>query len=162
MKIFYSLFLALSLLLVSTAQAGIEVRKFANPEQEALYDQLMYELRCLVCQNENLAASNAELAQDLRNEVYAMITEKNMGEAAIKDFLVQRYGDFVLYKPPLKKSTFLLWTGPFLLLLLGFVILFFVLRHNRQQPTANLDKSKRDEMKKLLEADDKNDKQENK
>jgi cytochrome c-type biogenesis protein CcmH len=159
MKIFYSILLSFSLLIASTAQAGIEVRTFANPEQEALYDQLMYELRCLVCQNENLAASNAELAQDLRNEVYAMITAKNMDEAAIKDFLVQRYGDFVLYKPPLKKSTFLLWTGPFLLLLLGFVILFFVLRHNRQQPTAHLDKNTRDEMKKLLET---NDKQENK
>ena len=159
MKIFYSVLLSFSLLLATVTQAGIEVRKFAQPEQEALYDQLMYELRCLVCQNENLAASNAELAQDLRNEVYSMITTKNMDEAAIKNFLVERYGDFVLYKPPLKKSTFLLWTGPFLLLLLGFVILFFVLRHNRQQPIAHLDKNTRDEMKKLLET---NDKQENK
>ena len=158
MKIFYSTFLMVLLLLTQVTQAGIEVRKFTNPEQKVLYDQLMYELRCLVCQNENLAASNAELAQDLRNEVYAMITEKNLDEAGIKDFLVQRYGDFVLYKPPLKKSTFLLWTGPFLLLLLGFVVLFFVLRHNRQQPKAHLDKHTRDEMKKLLETNDKQEK----
>jgi len=149
--------LALSILL-STAQAGIEVRKFANAEQEVLYDQLMYELRCLVCQNENLAASNAELAKDLRNEVYTMITEKNLGEVEIKDFLVQRYGDFVLYKPPVKQSTFLLWAGPFLLLLLGFIILFFVLRHNRQQPTVNLDQTQSDAMKKILAADNKENK----
>jgi len=159
MKIFYSILMSGLLLISSVGYAGIEVRKFASPEQEALYDQLMYELRCLVCQNENLAASNAELAKDLRNEVYKMITEKNFGETEIKDFLVQRYGDFVLYKPPLKKSTILLWAGPFLLLLLGFVILFFVLRHNRQQPTVHLEKSQRDEMKKLLETHDNKEKQ---
>ena len=84
-----------------------------------------------------------------------MITEKNLGEVEIKDFLVKRYGDFVLYKPPMKKSTVLLWAGPFLLLLLGFIILFFVLRHNRQQPISNLDKRKRAEMKKLLDTDNK-------
>ena len=161
MKYLSSLLIGFSLvlsILLSTAQAGIEVRKFANTEQEVLYDQLIYELRCLVCQNENLAASNAELAKDLRNEVYTMITEKNLGEVEIKDFLVQRYGDFVLYKPPVKQSTFLLWAGPFLLLLLGFIILFFVLRHNRQQPTVNLDQTQSDAMKKILAADNKENK----
>lgn len=143
------------LILSQSIYAGIEVRKFDSAEQEKLYDQLMYELRCLVCQNENLAASNADLAQDLRDEVYEMITVKKLSETEIKDFLVQRYGDFVLYKPPIKKSTWLLWGGPFALLLLGFVVMFFVLRHNRRQPEKKLDTADRDQVKKLLESEDK-------
>ena len=137
------------------AWAGIEVRDFDNPQQREVYDKLMYELRCLVCQNENLAASNADLAKDLRDEVYEMLTVKKMSEVEVKKFLVDRYGDFVLYKPPVKKSTVLLWAGPFILLLLGFVIMFFILKNNRRQPEIKLDKAKRDEMKKLLEAEDK-------
>jgi cytochrome c-type biogenesis protein CcmH len=140
------------------AYAGIEVRSFEKSEQKALYEQLIYELRCLVCQNENLAASNAELAKDLRDEVYKMITKKGMQETEIKDFLIQRYGDFVLYKPPVKGSTALLWAGPFILLLLGFIILFFVLRHTRKQASSTLDSTQRNKMKKLLDADNHQDK----
>ena len=153
MKALQSLLFVLLLIVSNTMQAGIEVRNFDNNEQREIYDKLMYELRCLVCQNENLAASNAELAKDLRDEVYEMLTVKKMSEAEIKTFLVDRYGDFVLYKPPMKKSTVLLWAGPFILLLFGFVILFFVLRHNRRQPVEKLDNGKHDEMKKLLEED---------
>ncbi len=141
------------------AYAGIEVRSFEKPEQKALYNQLIYELRCLVCQNENLAASNAELAKDLRDEVYKMIIEKNMQETEIKDFLIQRYGDFVLYKPPVKSSTILLWAGPFILLLLGFIVLFFVLRHTRKQASSTLGSTQRNKMKKLLDTDNHQDKE---
>ncbi len=156
MKRLHSMIWVMLLALASNlAWAGIEVRDFDNPQQREVYDKLMYELRCLVCQNENLAASNADLAKDLRDEVYEMLTVKKMSEAEVKKFLVDRYGDFVLYKPPVKKSTVLLWAGPFILLLLGFVIMFFVLKHNRRQPEIKLDKAKRDEMKKLLEAEDK-------
>ena len=151
----HSLLLVLLIGFGSPAWAGIEVRDFDNPEQREVYDRLMFELRCLVCQNENLAASNADLAKDLRDEVYGMLTQKKMSEEEVKTFLVERYGDFVLYKPPVKKSTILLWAGPFILLLLGFVILFFVLRHNRRQPAVTLDKTKREEMKKILESEDK-------
>jgi len=84
-----------------------------------------------------------------------MLTDKKMSEAEVKKFLVDRYGDFVLYKPPVKKSTILLWAGPFILLILGFVIMFFILRYNRRQPEVKLDNTKRDEMKKLLESEDK-------
>ncbi|MCK5726047.1 MAG: cytochrome c-type biogenesis protein CcmH [Thiotrichaceae bacterium] len=148
--------LALSLW-VSSVQGGIEVRHFDNPEQEVLYDQLMYELRCLVCQNENLAASNAPLAKDLRDEVYLMITEQNLGEIEIKKFLVDRYTDFVLYRPPLKKTTWLLWFGPFIMLFLGGVLAFFFIRSNRSkgkkidEEENDITQNDRDKIKSLLE-----------
>ena len=155
MKIIKTLILAVLFAASISAWAGIEVRDFDKPEQKAVYERLIYELRCLVCQNENLAASNADLAKDLRDEVYEMITQKNMSEAEIKDFLVKRYGDFVLYKPPVKKTTWLLWGGPFVLLLLGFVIMLVIIKNNRKQPEVKLDDAKRDEVKKILELEDK-------
>lgn len=135
--------------------AAIEIRHFDKPEQETLYNALMFELRCLVCQNENLAASNADLAQDLRDEVYDMIIKKDWNEAQVKEYLVARYGDFVLYKPPVKGSTFLLWFGPSLMLLIGFGILFVTVRNNRKQPVTQLDKKSREAMRKLLDTEDK-------
>ena len=155
MKIIKTLILAVLFATSISAWAGIEVRDFDKPEQKAVYERLIYELRCLVCQNENLAASNADLAKDLRDEVYEMITQKNMSEAEIKDFLVERYGDFVLYKPPVKKTTWLLWGGPFVLLLFGFVIMLVIIKNNRKQPEVKLDDAKRDEVKKILELEDK-------
>ena len=149
------LLLLVSLMMNIPSWAGIEIRHFDKPEQETLYNALMFELRCLVCQNENLAASNADLAKDLRDEVYKMIIEKNWNEAQVKEYLVARYGDFVLYKPPMKTSTFLLWFGPLLMLLAGFTILFFMVRNNRNQPTTQLDDKARKEMRKLLETEDK-------
>lgn len=88
---------------------------FDQPEQAARYDKLAQELRCLVCQNQSLADSHADLAQDLRNEVYRMITSGKTDQEII-DFLVARYGDFVLYRPPVSPLTWLLWFGPALLL----------------------------------------------
>ena len=139
---------------INTAWAGIEVREFQNKEQEVLYNQLMFELRCLVCQNENLAASNADLAKDLRDEVFDMITKKNLGEKEVKEFLVARYGDFVLYNPPVKKSTWLLWFGPFIMLAFRLFILLSVTRNNKQKETAELDSAKRAEVRKLLDSED--------
>lgn len=103
--------------------------------------QLAEQLRCLVCQNQSLADSNAELAVDLRRQIREQIAQ-GKGDAQIVDFMVQRYGDFVLYRPPLKASTWLLWFGPPSLLLFGLVILIRYLRERRkrieQQPlTAN-------------------------
>ncbi|TAK51577.1 MAG: cytochrome c-type biogenesis protein CcmH [Betaproteobacteria bacterium] len=88
------------------------------------------ELRCLVCQNESLAASRADLALDLKREVRAMI-KAGRTDAEIRDFMVKRYGDFVLYRPPLKESTLLLWLGPFALLLAGFAVLAIFVRRRR-------------------------------
>lgn len=110
--VFLILFIPLALF------AGIEDRSFETPEQEALYIQLTKELRCLVCQNQNLADSNAELAQDLRQKAYDMVIAGKTRDD-ITEFMIARYGDFVLYRPPVKKSTYVLWLGPFIFLLLA-------------------------------------------
>lgn len=115
------------LLLGGPAWAG-EARPLGDdPAVEARLKQLAVELRCLVCQNQTLADSNAPLAEDLRREVREMIV-KNMSDQEIIDFLVSRYGDFVLYRPPLKATTTLLWAGPFVLLAGGGIALVVALR----------------------------------
>jgi len=100
---------------------------FMNPEQEARYNELTLELRCLVCQNQNLADSDAPLAQDLRKEIYDMMQAGQSNEE-IKMFLVDRYGDFVLYKPPVKGNTLALWLAPAVLLLGGGLVVVFIVR----------------------------------
>jgi len=109
------------------AQAREAVPMADDPVAEARLLAISEELRCLVCQNETLAASRAELAEDLRNEIRGMIRQ-NKTDKEIKDYLVSRYGDFVLYRPPVKPTTWLLWFGPFLILLAGVVVLVHYLR----------------------------------
>ena len=92
-----------------------------SKQVESRLRALSEELRCLVCQNQSLSDSSAELAVDLRNQVKALI-EQGKSDAQIKSYLVDRYGDFVLFKPPVQANTWLLWFGPFLLLLLGAII----------------------------------------
>src|SRR3569832_1235703 len=106
----------------------------ADPAAEARLMKLASELRCLVCQNQTIADSNADLAVDLRNEIREKI-ESGMSDAEIKDFMVARYGDFVLYRPPLKDTTLILWVGPFLLLAAGGSVLYVSLRQHRQHTT---------------------------
>ena len=120
--------LVLALLLIPCLVAAEEAKPLAeNQQAEARLKTLALELRCLVCQNQTLADSTAPLAEDLRREVREMIA-KNMSDLEILDFLVQRYGDFVLYRPPLKATTTFLWLGPFLLLVVGGVTLALALR----------------------------------
>ena len=95
---------------------------------------LAQELRCLVCQNQTLADSNAPLAMDLRNQIREQLAA-GKSERDVKDYMVARYGDFVLYRPPFNAATALLWAGPFLLLLGGFFLLF---RRLRRKPEAAL------------------------
>ena len=119
--------------LIPSLAAAEEARPLAdNPQVEARLKTLAVELRCLVCQNQTLADSNAPLAEDLRREVREMIA-KGMSDKEIIDFLVQRYGDFVLYRPPWKASTTLLWLGPFLLLIAGATGLVFALRRRQKK-----------------------------
>ena len=121
------------LLLIPSLAAAEEARPLAeNPQAEARLKALAVELRCLVCQNQTLADSNAPLAEDLRREVREMIA-KDMSDKDIIDFLVTRYGDFVLYRPPLKPTTMLLWLGPFLLLIGGGTALVLALRRRQQK-----------------------------
>ena len=112
------------------------------------------ELRCLVCQNESLSASNAELAHDLRREIRSQIAAgKSDGE--IRDFMVSRYGDFVLYRPPLKGSTLLLWFGPLLLLLVALVAMTRYLRWRASAPEATpLTDAQRRQADRLLDSGD--------
>lgn len=123
--------LLISLLLtlgLAAVQAGVvEPRSFDDPADEARYRQLIQELRCLVCQNQNLADSNADLAKDLRDQTYNMIKAGKTDEEIVA-FMVNRYGDFVLYRPPLKSTTVLLWLGPLVLIIIGMLILFVQVR----------------------------------
>ena len=120
--------LLLCLIFIATsALAAIEAYEFDSPEMEANFIKLTKELRCLVCQNQSLADSNAELAKDLRRQTYEMLTQGKTPDQVVQ-YMVDRYGDFVLYRPRLKTSTLLLWLGPFVLLLL---VLGLVIRHMR-------------------------------
>ncbi|MEK9743461.1 MAG: cytochrome c-type biogenesis protein [Gammaproteobacteria bacterium] len=127
------LILLLVLTWTSHALAAIETYSFENTEQEKRYQSMITELRCLVCQNQNLADSNADLAKDLRAQTHAMIIA-GKADADIVDYMVERYGDFVLYRPPFKASTWLLWVGPFLILLIALVVFSLTIRKNRQAP----------------------------
>ncbi len=103
-----------------------------DPEIERRMVALSEDLRCLVCQNETIAASRADFANDMRREIREQM-QANRSDKEIVDFLVARYGDFVLYRPPFKSTTALLWIGPFLFLLIGAVFLFIYLKRRRQQ-----------------------------
>lgn len=120
------------------SHSAIETYAFETPQQEALYNKMIQELRCLVCQNQNLADSNAQLAQDLRKETYRLVAEGSQ-EQAVVEFMVSRYGDFVLYRPPFKASTLALWLGPVVLLLIGFTILIVHLRNKQREPANHAD-----------------------
>jgi cytochrome c-type biogenesis protein CcmH len=117
---------------------------------QARWDHIAAELRCLVCQNESLASSNAELALDLRRELRGLI-EQGQSDADIRSFLVSRYGDFVLYKPEVKPVTWLLWFGPFVLLLGALVLALRLMRRTPGAPTPLTD-SERARVRQLLES----------
>jgi cytochrome c-type biogenesis protein CcmH len=115
--------------------------------------QLAERLRCLVCQNQSLADSNAELAVDLRRQIREQIAQ-GKGDAQIIDFMVERYGDFVLYRPPLKATTWLLWFGPPSLLLIGLVMLIRYLRERRKRIERDpLTANERAQAQRLLSSD---------
>jgi cytochrome c-type biogenesis protein CcmH len=111
--------------------ANLEALNFTNPQQELRYKKIVAELRCLVCQNQNLADSNANLAKDLRKKTYAMILA-GQSDAQIIDFMVARYGDFVRYRPPFRPSTVLLWISPALLLAIGLGVVCRVTKRSRE------------------------------
>lgn len=128
-RLFAGLVLALAAALVQADVEGLD------PAQEVRYQALIAELRCLVCQNQTIAESSAPLAVDLRNQVKTQIVA-GRSQAEIIDYLTQRYGDFVLYRPPFKASTALLWLGPFLLLLGGLVWALRYVRGTRRPAAA--------------------------
>lgn len=145
MKLLIALALALGL---STAIAKEAAPLAADPVVEQRLIHIAEELRCLVCQNESLAGSQADLAKDLREEVRGLIKEGKT-DNEVKDFLVSRYGDFVLYRPQIKPTTYLLWGGPFLLLIIG---LFALIRYLKQRSKVVVDAPLSEEEKQRAEA----------
>ena len=144
----FLLILALALVSLGSAQAAIDTYEFSSQAERERYRILVEELRCPKCQNQNLADSNAPIAMDLRAQIYRMLNEGQSDEQII-NYLVSRYGDFVLYKPPVSARTLLLWYGPACLLAGGFVLLgVIVLRRRGKQNVAASGLSK-DEQQRL-------------
>lgn len=140
--------LLIALLLFCTA--AVAVGQEVTPEQEERAKALSANLRCLVCQNQTIAESNADLAKDLRNQVTEMVAS-GASDNEIVRYMVERYGDFVLYKPPVKPTTYLLWAGPFILLVLGAVVLARTLaRRNKTVPDTALSEAERRRLESLL------------
>jgi len=127
----HRMLLVLVLLLPVAVVAKEAVPLAEDPQIEARVMALSANLRCLVCQNQALSASESDFANDVRREIRLMMKEGKSDQQII-DFLVQRYGDFILFKPPVKNITLLLWFGPLLLLLIGATILLLVLRHRNR------------------------------
>ena len=116
----------------------------ADPALEAHVMRLSAELRCLVCQNETIAASNADLAVDLRNQVREML-RSGQTDRQVFDYMTARYGDFVLYRPPLKTTTVLLWFGPFVFLAGGLLGLWWMLRRRNRLPADRFEPDENDD-----------------
>jgi len=142
------------------AMAGVDALAFKDQAQEQRYRKLAEELRCLVCQNQSLADSNADLAHDLRVELLRQINQDKSDQEII-DYLVSRYGDFVRYKPALKESTWLLWFGPFLILLAALFAAMRVMRsRDHAEATQAISTAEAERLQALLK--DNNKKDENK
>ena len=137
--------LLVALLLVAGCARAAE-----DPVLEERVTHIASELRCLVCQNQTIADSNADLALDLRNTIREQL-KGGASEKEVIGFMVARYGDFVLYNPPLKASTVALWAGPFLLLVAGALLLWRRLKRRRAAPETQLSDSQRERAAKLLE-----------
>ena len=130
--------LLLFLLMISINSHAVDSRQLSDPKQQESYETLTNELRCLVCQNQTIADSNAELAGDLRRQVYEMLQQGKTEQEIIR-FMTDRYGDFVLYKPPFAGKTSVLWIAPVLFLLMGLMTIFFVIRRKRATAQVQVD-----------------------
>jgi cytochrome c-type biogenesis protein CcmH len=152
MKLLIILFLALQCTLSAHANEAAPLAE--DPVVEQRLVTIAEELRCLVCQNESLAGSRADLAMDLRREVRTLI-KSGKSDAEIKEYLVNRYGDFILYRPPVKPTTWLLWFGPLLLLMGAIWLLVSSIRRNqRQKDMPLLDAAQRAKAQALLKETD--------
>jgi len=130
------------------AESPVDLYEFETAEQEARYRALIAELRCPKCLNTNLAGSDAPIAADLRRTVHRLITEEGMSNAEILGFLQARYGDFVLYDPPFRPDTWILWLAPGAFLLIGAVVLWRMLR---RPPAPALSEQENAELRRILD-----------
>jgi cytochrome c-type biogenesis protein CcmH len=129
---------------------AVDTHQLSNPEQQKTYELINSELRCLVCQNQTIADSNAELAGDLRRQVFEML-QQGKSKDDIIEFMTERYGDFVLYNPPLKTKTALLWLGPIAFLATGLATVFWFIRRKKKAAITVIDKDKQEKIHRLLE-----------
>lgn len=144
------LLLACCLLFCSAlASAAIDVYDFESPEQEQRYRLLLEELRCPKCQNQNLAGSDAGVAKDLKDRTY-MLMQQGRSDDEIRAYLIERYGDFITYRPPLRAGTLLLWGGPFLLLALAAAVLVWRVRR-RPAASAPISAEEQARLRRLLD-----------
>ncbi len=149
MKIF--LFTSILILLsVQQLHAAEVMLEFDSPEQEMRFEELLEELRCMVCQNQTLADSNAGLARDLRERAYNMVRSGKSNNEII-EHMVERFGDFVLYRPPLKKTTVLLWFGPVIFLLIAVSTFWIYSYRTRRKPISDLSPVEREKAQRLLD-----------
>ena len=140
--------IALGLSLSGVAHAAIDTYQFANDGERQRFRELTQELRCPKCQNQDIADSNAPIAADLRREIFRMLGE-GKSNAQIVEFMVDRYGEFVRYKPALSSRTWLLWFGPAGLLLAGVVVMAVIVRRRRVAPIDGADALSPEERKRL-------------
>ena len=119
--------------LLTGAQAADVPLGFEDATLQGRFDALLAELRCLVCQNQSLADSHADLAQDLRNEVYRLL-ERGASDDEVRAFMVERYGDFVLYEPPVRSTTILLWVGPAVFVVVAAAVMLRLARRRNAAP----------------------------
>ncbi len=147
MKIYFRALAAILLFVSSIAQAVIETYQFSSPELEARYQTLSFELRCPKCQNQNIADSNAPIAKDLRKLLHQQL-EAGASDSEIQDFMVARYGEFVLYRPRFSGPTIMLWLAPVLLFICAAGVVFVSFRRRSQLSSSAEDLSE-DERQRL-------------
>lgn len=140
---------ALLLGLVGPALAAMDAYEFESPEQKARFQILIEELRCPKCQNQNLADSNAPIAKDLRDRTYSLVRE-GRSDAEIRDYLIERYGEFISYRPPFRGATALLWAGPFVLLAVVLGILVWRIRRRASKAATPMSAAEEARLQALL------------
>lgn len=142
-------FFLLSFVCFLSANAAIEVYQFDDETQQQRFNALSDQLRCPMCLNSNLSGSDAPIAADLRAEIYEQILDGRSNDEII-DFMTQRYGDFINYRPPLNSGTFLLWFGPLILLLSGFLIIWRMGKNSQNLQTEDLSAEEQQRLKSFL------------
>ena len=150
--LFYSIILVVSQVILPAEIQNLDVQKqlypFDTSEEEIRFNKLLDDYRCPKCQSSNLSGSNSPIARDLKIEIYRLVQEGKK-DSEITEFLTQRYGDFILYKPPFQPSTYLLWLGPFVLLF-STMLFALLVKRSRQREVSNTDLK---ELKKQLQSE---------